>query len=118
MPEAGGAEIIEALSLTDNCAKRISKLMEMEENPNLMLRLTVLGGGCSGFQYKFGLDDKINDDDKTFTHNGTQVVTDDVSLELLGGSVVDFKEDLGGSYFSISNPNATANCGCGVSFSI
>lgn len=118
MPEAGGAEILGELSLTDSCAKRISKLKEMEGNPDLMLRLTVLGGGCSGFQYKFGLDDKINDDDKTFAHNGTQVVTDEVSLELLGGSVVDFKEDLGGSYFSIDNPNATANCGCGVSFSI
>ena len=118
MPEAGGTEPVETLSLTDNCAKRLSKLREMEKNPNLMLRLTVLGGGCSGFQYKFGLDDTVNEDDRTFTHNGTQVVTDEVSLELLGGSVVDFKEDLGGSYFSIDNPNATANCGCGVSFSI
>ncbi len=118
MPDASGAETQATLSLTDNCAKRISKLKEMEENPKLMLRLTVLGGGCSGFQYKFGLDDKVNDDDITFTHNGTEVITDEVSLELLGGSVVDYKEDLGGSYFSIDNPNATANCGCGVSFSI
>lgn len=118
MPDAGGVETLATLSLTDNCAKRIIKLKKMEENPSLMLRLTVLGGGCSGFQYKFGLDDTVNEDDKTFTHNGTQVVTDEVSLELLGGSVVDFKEDLGGSYFSIDNPNATANCGCGVSFSI
>jgi len=118
MPEASTTEIAQGLALTDNCAKRIAKLMEMESNPNLMLRLTVLGGGCSGFQYKFGLDDAVNDDDKTFAHNGTQVVTDEVSLELLGGAVVDFKEDLGGSYFSIDNPNATANCGCGVSFSI
>ena len=118
MPEAVETDGSENLELTDNCAKRIAKLMEMEENPNLMLRLTVLGGGCSGFQYKFGLDDAVNDDDTTFAHNGTQVVTDEVSLELLGGSVVDYKEDLGGSYFSIDNPKATANCGCGVSFSI
>jgi len=118
MPDASGVDTLGTLSVTDNCAKRITKLMEMEENPNLKLRLTVLGGGCSGFQYKFALDDTINEDDKTFSHNGTQVVTDEVSLELLGGSVVDFKEDLGGSYFSIDNPNATANCGCGVSFSI
>ena len=110
--------ISQSLALTDNCAKRISKLMEIEDNPNLMLRLTVLGGGCSGFQYKFGLDDLVTEDDTTFAHNGTQVVTDGVSLELLGGSVVDYKEDLGGSYFSINNPNATSNCGCGVSFSI
>lgn len=118
MPDASGVDTLGTLSVTDNCAKRITKLMEMEENPNLKLRLTVLGGGCSGFQYKFALDDTINEDDKTFSHNGIQVVTDEVSLELLGGSVVDFKEDLGGSYFSIDNPNATANCGCGVSFSI
>ena len=118
MPEAVETDVSQNLELTDNCAKRIAKLMEMEDNPKLMLRLTVLGGGCSGFQYKFGLDDAVNDDDRTFAHNGTQVVTDDVSLELLSGSVVDYKEDLGGSYFSIDNPNATANCGCGVSFSI
>ena len=118
MSKAVETSILQSLALTDNCAKRISKLMEIESNPNLMLRLTVLGGGCSGFQYKFGLDDLVTDDDTTFTHNGSQVVTDGVSLELLDGSVVDYKEDLGGSYFSISNPNATANCGCGVSFSI
>ncbi len=118
MPEASGAEISDGLSLTDSCAKRIAKLKEMESNPNLMLRLTVLGGGCSGFQYKFDLDDTVNSDDKTFSHNGTQLVTDDVSLGLLGGAVVDYKEELGGAYFAIDNPNATANCGCGVSFSI
>lgn len=118
MSEGVETKISQSLALTDNCAKRISKLMEMEDNPNLMLRLTVLGGGCSGFQYKFGLDDLVNDDDTTFAHNGTQVVTDEVSLELLGGAIVDYKEDLGGSYFSINNPNATANCGCGISFSI
>ena len=118
MPDIEEINISQNLELTDNCAKRIAKLMEMEENPNLMLRLTVLGGGCSGFQYKFGLDDAVNDDDTTFAHMGTQVVTDDASLELLSGSIVDYKEDLGGSYFSINNPNATANCGCGVSFSI
>ncbi|MEZ7879358.1 MAG: iron-sulfur cluster biosynthesis family protein, partial [Rhodospirillales bacterium] len=72
MPDAVEINISQNLELTDNCAKRITKLMEMEENPNLMLRLTVLGGGCSGFQYKFGLDDAVNDDDTTFSHKGTQ----------------------------------------------
>jgi len=106
------------LTLTDSCAKRIGQLRDMEGKPNLMLRVSVLGGGCSGFQYKFGLDDAVNGDDQTFELNGTRVVTDEVSLELLGGSVVDFKEDLGGSFFSVENPNATANCGCGASFNI
>jgi len=116
MPD--GAAPIDGIGLTENCAKRIAKLKEMEGNPDLMLRVTVLGGGCSGFQYKFGLDDTVNDDDKTFELNGTLVVTDEVSLDLLTGSVVDFIEDLGGSFFKIENPNATANCGCGTSFSI
>jgi len=106
------------LTLTDSCAKRIAVLQNMEGKPDLMLRVTVLGGGCSGFQYKFGLDDAVNDDDLTYELNDTKVVVDEVSLELLGGSVIDFKEDLGGSFFSIENPNATANCGCGASFNI
>lgn len=109
---------ITGLTLTDSCAKRIAVLQEMEGKPDLMLRVTVLGGGCSGFQYKFGLDDVVSDDDLTYELNGTRVVVDEVSLELLGGSVIDFKEDLGGSFFSIENPNATANCGCGASFNI
>lgn len=117
MPD-GTTQQVQGLKLTDSCAKRIAALQKMEGKPGLMLRVTVLGGGCSGFQYKFGLDDAVNDDDLTFELNGTSVVTDEVSLELLGGSVVDFKEDLGGSFFSIDNPNATANCGCGASFNI
>jgi iron-sulfur cluster insertion protein len=118
MPDGATPETSQSLTLTDSCAKRIAKLREMEGNGDLMLRVSVLGGGCSGFQYKFGLDDVVNDDDLTFELNGTRVVTDEISLELLGGSVVDFKEDLGGSFFSVENPNATANCGCGSSFNI
>ena len=83
-----------------------------------MLRLAVLGGGCSGFQYKFNLDDTLNDDDQIFENGDTKLVIDEVSLGLLEGSVVDFKEDLGGSFFAVENPNAAANCGCGTSFSI
>ena len=106
------------LSLTNSCSDRISILRKAENNPNLLLRVAVLGGGCSGFQYKFKLDDKVNRDDHTFELNGTGVVVDEVSLELLSGSVVDYKEDLGGSFFAIENPNAKANCGCGASFSV
>jgi len=118
MPDGATLNTEQSLSLTESCAKRIAVLQEMEGKPGLMLRISVLGGGCSGFQYKFGLDDVVNDDDLTFELAGTCVVTDETSLELLGGSVVDFKEDLGGSFFSIDNPNATANCGCGSSFNI
>ncbi len=116
MPDGNASE--NRLRLTDSAAKRIAEIREMRGNDALMLRLTVLGGGCSGFQYKFDLDDAVNDDDVTFEHNGTGVVVDEVSLGLLEGSEIDFKEDLGGSFFQVSNPNATANCGCGASFSI
>jgi iron-sulfur cluster assembly accessory protein len=78
----------------------------------------VLGGGCSGFQYKFDLEDAIKDDDLTFELKGTKVVVDEISLGFLSGSTIDFKEDLGGSFFSIDNPNVTASCGCGTSFNI
>ena len=107
-----------SFSVSDNAAKRIAKIAEMQGNPDLMLRITISGGGCSGFQYGFKLDDQTNEDDLMFEHNGIQVVIDDISLGFLEGGVVDFKEDLGGSYFQITNPNATASCGCGSSFSI
>ncbi|MFC4351290.1 iron-sulfur cluster insertion protein ErpA [Fodinicurvata halophila] len=106
------------LSLSDNAARRIKTLAQAEETPDMMLRVTVSGGGCSGFQYSFAFDDTINDDDQVFEKAGARVVVDSISLELLGGSEVDFIEDLIGSYFSIRNPNASSSCGCGTSFSI
>lgn len=106
------------ISLTESAAKRIKTLAEMEGNPDLMLRIQVSGGGCSGFQYGFDLDDKVNDDDQTFERNGVKVVVDETSLELLAGSELDFKEDMMGQYFSMSNPNASSTCGCGSSFGI
>jgi iron-sulfur cluster insertion protein len=105
------------VQLTDSAARRIGEIRAAEGNPELMLRLAVLGGGCSGFQYKFELTDALNDDDKVFENGGTKLIVDEVSLGLLDGSVVDFKEDLGGSFFAVENPNASANCGCGASFS-
>ena len=107
-----------AVQLSDSAAKRIAEIRDAEGNAALMLRLAVLGGGCSGFQYKFDLDDTVNDDDQVFENGDTKLVIDDVSLGLLEGSVVNYKEDLGGSFFAVENPNAAANCGCGVSFSI
>lgn len=106
------------LSLSDSAARRIKTLAQAEETPDIMLRVTVSGGGCSGFQYSFAFDDTINDDDQVFEKAGARVVVDSISLELLGGSEVDFIEDLIGSYFSIRNPNASSSCGCGTSFSI
>ncbi len=106
------------VQLTDNAARRIAEICDAEGNSVLMLRLAVLGGGCSGFQYKFNLDDTLNDDDQIFENGDTKLVIDEVSLGLLEGSVVDFKEDLGGSFFAVENPNAGTNCGCGTSFSI
>jgi iron-sulfur cluster insertion protein len=106
------------LNITDSCAARIKLLKETEGNDNLMLRIAVSGGGCSGFQYGFNLDDNLADDDLTFKHAGVTVVIDEMSLGLLEGSEVDFKNELGGAFFQISNPNATSSCGCGTSFAI
>ena len=116
MPDGTPTE--NGLSLTDSAARRIKTLAEMEGNPNLMLRVQVSGGGCSGFQYGFSLDDAVNGDDRTFEKNGVKVVVDETSLELLAGSELDFKEDLMGQYFQMQNPNATSTCGCGTSFAI
>lgn len=107
-----------SIGITDNAAKRINELRTSEGNPDLMLRIAVTAGGCSGFQYGFDLDDKIVDEDVTFEHNGVKVVIDETSLDLLGGSVLDFREDLIGSYFQMTNPQATVTCGCGSSFGI
>lgn len=106
------------LAVTDSAAARISKLREMEGNNRLMLRITVNGGGCSGFQYAFDLDEKTGSDDQLFMHNGSAVVTDEVSLEFLDGCTVDFKNELGAAFFQVDNPNATSSCGCGTSFSV
>ena len=108
----------EKFAISDSAANRIAKIAEMEGNPELMLRITISGGGCSGFQYGFKLDDTSTDDDLMFENNGTRVIIDDMSLGFVEGGIVDFKEDLGGSYFQIINPNATASCGCGSSFAI
>ena len=118
MPDGNTTEGGQRITITDSCAERIKELREMEGNPALMLRVAISGGGCSGFQYGFSLDDSIAGDDLTFEHGDVKVVVDETSLGLLEGSEVDFKKELGGAFFQITNPNATANCGCGASFSI
>ena len=106
------------LTLTDSAAKQIAKLVSAETDPATKVRLAVSGGGCSGFQYGFSFDAAVNDDDLVFEHNGAALVVDSTSLELLAGSEVDFVEDLVGASFQVRNPQATASCGCGTSFSI
>jgi len=106
------------LTLSESAAKRIAFLAAQEEDSNTMLRITVSGGGCSGFRYDFSFDATVNEDDHVFERDGAKVVIDEVSLDLLGGSLVNFVDDLMGAYFSIENPNASSSCGCGTSFSI
>jgi len=106
------------VTLSDSAARRIRHLATLEGNPALMLRLSVSGGGCSGFQYGFSFDDQTREDDHVYEHDGARLVVDDVSLDLLTGAEVDYVEDLMGSYFKISNPNASSSCGCGASFAV
>ncbi len=107
-----------AIAITESAARRIAVLRDQEQAASAFLRITVSGGGCSGFQYGLSLDDQKNPDDFTFERDGVAVVVDDVSLDLLAGAEVDFVEDLMGASFQIKNPNAASSCGCGNSFSI
>ena len=104
MPDSGSVSREGALTVTPGAVARISELKEMEGNDALMLRVTISGGGCSGFQYGFSLDDRHCDDDVVFAEGSIQVVVDEVSLGLLAGAQVDYVEDLVGSFFSVSNP--------------
>ena len=106
------------LVFTSAAAKKVSELIAEEGNPELMLRIYVQGGGCSGFQYGFTFDDKVNDGDLEVEKNGVTLVIDPMSYQYLIGSEVDYKESLEGSMFVINNPNATTTCGCGASFSV
>jgi len=103
--------------LTDSAAARLLAMREKEGNDKLMLRVTVLGGGCSGFQYQLDVTDDVNEDDVTFEKNGAILVTDDISLPFINGAEIDFVSDMMKSAFKIRNPNAAAGCGCGKSFS-
>lgn len=93
-------------------------LIAEEENPNLKLRVYITGGGCSGFQYGFTFDEKVNEGDTTIENSGVTLVVDPMSLQYLIGGTVDYTEGLEGSRFFVNNPNATTTCGCGASFSV
>ena len=107
------------ITITDNAAAQIAKLIALEGTSGLLrLRISVSGGGCSGFQYHFTLDDAQTADDQIFLKDDIAVIIDEISLSLLSESVVDYVEDLTSAQFVIKNPNATASCGCGNSFSV
>ncbi len=105
-----------ALTISANAAKQLHKVLA--EDPGAALRISVKGGGCSGFSYGFDLDKTRAADDYVATRDGATVVVDPVSLEMLMGAELDFVDDLMGRAFKVKNPNATASCGCGVSFSV
>lgn len=107
-----------SFSVSDNAVKRIAFLVEQEKGEGLFLRVSVSGGGCSGFQYGFTFDDEVRAEDQVFERDGVKVVVDKTSLDLMGGAEIDFVEDLIGASFQIRNPMATASCGCGSSFSV
>ena len=107
---------VTTISLTSSAAKRVAFIADKQGKPAI-LRLSVDGGGCAGFSYKFGLGD-VEADDAVAETDGVKLVVDPVSLDLLDGSQVDYVEDLGGAAFKVTNPNAASGCGCGSSFSI
>ena len=105
------------IDLTQSAAARVAAIAARQGKPAI-LRLAIEGGGCSGFQYRFGLEETIEPDDVSVSRDGVQLVVDPVSLDLVGGATVDFVESLGGSAFKVENPNAASGCGCGSSFSV
>ena len=106
-----------SVAITERAARRIAEIMAREPEGS-MLRISVNGGGCSGFQYAFDVDRTRQDDDVLIERDGATVLVDQVSLQYMDGSVVDFVDDLIGQSFKIENPHATAACGCGTSFSV
>lgn len=105
------------ISLSPSAASRVAQISERQRKPAI-LRLTVEGGGCSGFQYKFDLAEAVAGDDTVVETDGVKLAVDPVSLDLVAGCTVDYVESLGGAAFKVENPNATAGCGCGSSFSV
>ena len=106
------------IQFTDAAAKKVLALVTEEENPALKLRVYVTGAACSGFQYGFTFDEKVNEGDMTIEKQGVSLVVDPMSLQYLVGGEVDYTEGLEGSRFLVTNPNATSTCGSGSSFSV
>jgi iron-sulfur cluster insertion protein len=106
------------ITVTDSAVEKIRDILLEENNPNLKLRVFVQGGGCSGFQYGFTLDEEQNEDDWDLEVSGVKVLVDSMSGGYLQGAEIDYKEDQYGASFSIKNPAATTTCGCGSSFRV
>ncbi|MCE3233367.1 MAG: heme biosynthesis protein HemY [Rickettsiaceae bacterium] len=107
-----------SFNITENAAKRIAYLISQEEEKSVNLRISVTGGGCSGFQYNYDFDTKKNDDDLFFEKDGIKVAIDTTSIEFVNGSTLDYVETMTAAAFEIKNPNSTARCGCGNSFAV
>ena len=105
------------VTMTERAAKRIGQILHAEPQ-GAMLRVSVQGGGCSGFQYKFDMEREKADDDLVIAQDGAVVLIDPVSVQYMAGSEIDFVEDLIGAALKVKNPNATASCGCGTSFAL
>jgi iron-sulfur cluster assembly accessory protein len=110
-------DLASPVTVSARAAKRIAEVLKSEPGP-VMLRLAVTGGGCSGFQYNFALDDARLDEDLVVERDGAVVLIDPVSLDFLRGAEIDFVDDLIGASFKVNNPNASSSCGCGTSFSV
>jgi iron-sulfur cluster insertion protein len=106
------------ISVTDSAVAKVSELLAEENNPKLKLRTFVQGGGCSGFQYGFTFDEEQNEDDFVIDRPGMSILIDSMSMQYMQGAIIDYKEDIMGSSFTITNPNAESTCGCGSSFSV
>ena len=106
------------LTISPDAIQRINQLLQTRNSPDVRLRVYIEGGGCSGFQYGFQFDEAAEEDDLLMEYRGIKVVVDMLSLQYLSGAEIDFKDDIMGSRFLINNPNASATCGCGSSFSI
>jgi iron-sulfur cluster assembly accessory protein len=112
---------MEQFDLTERAAARIAEIVAAEggsEGRKAALRVAVLAGGCSGFQYRFELDDTEQEDDLVIERGGARVLVDPASLDLLAGAELDYTDELMGSHFAVRNPNAKSACGCGTSFSV
>ncbi len=109
-----------SVTITDSALSRIHEIQQKESNHEKFLRISISGGGCSGFQYIFELDDKSLDGDIKLAEANSKIlaITDETSLPFLNGAEIEFVKELGASYFKVNNPNAKASCGCGSSFSV
>ena len=110
--------IPEPVIFSDTAVAKVKSLVDEEGNDKLMLRVYVTGGGCSGFQYGFTFDEELAEDDTVVTRDGAKLVVDAMSFQYLVGAIVDYKEGLEGSRFTVTNPNASSTCGCGMSFAV